>query len=50
MAGRSVGLILSGGNIERTRLLQVLGGVTPPAASVGAGDPMQAERLLDELQ
>ena len=29
MAGRKVGLIMSGGNIERARLLQVLGGKTP---------------------
>jgi threonine dehydratase len=32
MAGRNVGVILSGGNIERARLLQVLGGGTPIAA------------------
>jgi threonine dehydratase len=32
MANRNVGLILSGGNIERARLLQVLGGGTPAAA------------------
>ena len=31
MAGKNVALILSGGNIERERLLQVLGGSTPPA-------------------
>jgi threonine dehydratase len=31
MANRNVGLILSGGNIERARLLQVLGGQTPAA-------------------
>jgi threonine dehydratase len=31
MAGRKVGVILSGGNIERARLLQVLGGTTPAA-------------------
>ncbi|HEV7713999.1 MAG TPA: threonine dehydratase [Steroidobacteraceae bacterium] len=32
MANKNVGLILSGGNIERARLLQVLGGQTPAAA------------------
>jgi len=32
MAHKKVGLILSGGNIERARLLQVLNGVTPAAA------------------
>jgi threonine dehydratase len=32
MANRNVGLILSGGNIERARLLQVLNGHTPAAA------------------
>ncbi len=32
MSGRNVGLVLSGGNIERARLLEVLGGRTPPAA------------------
>lgn len=31
MANRNVGVILSGGNIERARLLQVLGGSTPAA-------------------
>ena len=31
MANRNVGVILSGGNIERARLLQVLGGSTPRA-------------------
>ncbi len=30
-AGRTVGVVLSGGNIERARFLQVLGGVTPVA-------------------
>jgi threonine dehydratase len=30
-AGRTVGVVLSGGNIERARLLQVLSGMTPPA-------------------
>lgn len=29
MAGRKVGLIMTGGNIERARLLQILGGKTP---------------------
>ena len=29
LAGRRAGVILSGGNIERTRFLQVLGGITP---------------------
>jgi threonine dehydratase len=32
MADRNVGLILSGGNIERARLSQVLNGHTPAAA------------------
>jgi len=32
-AGRKVGLILTGGNIERARFLQVLGGATPAAGS-----------------
>jgi threonine dehydratase len=32
MANRNVGLIMSGGNIERARLLQVLGGGTPTTA------------------
>ena len=31
MAGRNVAVILSGGNIERARFLQVLGGTTPVA-------------------
>jgi threonine dehydratase len=31
MAGRNVGVILSGGNIERARVLQVLSGSTPAA-------------------
>ncbi len=31
LAGRRAGVILSGGNIERTRFLQLLGGVTPQA-------------------
>jgi threonine dehydratase len=31
-ANQNVGLILTGGNIERARLLQVLEGATPPAA------------------
>jgi threonine dehydratase len=31
MANKSVALVLSGGNIERARYLQVLGGVTPAA-------------------
>jgi threonine dehydratase len=30
-AGRTVGVVLSGGNIERARYLQVLGGATPRA-------------------
>jgi threonine dehydratase len=29
MAGRNVGVVLSGGNIERARFLQVLAGDTP---------------------
>lgn len=33
MAGKSVGLILSGGNIERERLLQVLSGETPEVSA-----------------
>jgi len=32
MARKKVAVVLSGGNIERARLLQVLGGVTPSAA------------------
>jgi threonine dehydratase len=36
LAGRRVGLILSGGNIERARFLQVLNGVTP---SGGGSEP-----------
>jgi hypothetical protein len=31
MAGRNVGLIMTGGNIERARLLPVLAGNTPAA-------------------
>ena len=31
LAGRRAGVILSGGNFERTRFLQLLGGVTPQA-------------------
>ncbi len=31
MAGRRVGVVLSGGNIERARFLQVMSGVTPQA-------------------
>jgi threonine dehydratase len=31
MAGKQVAVVLSGGNIERTRFLQVIGGVTPAA-------------------
>jgi threonine dehydratase len=38
LAGRRVGLILTGGNIERARFLQILGGATP-AASAGAPRP-----------
>jgi threonine dehydratase len=34
LAGRRIGLVLTGGNIERARFLQVLGGATP---SAGAG-------------
>ena len=32
MAGKNAAVILSGGNIERARFQQVLGGVTPSAA------------------
>lgn len=32
MANKKVAVVLSGGNIERARFMQVLGGVTPPAA------------------
>ena len=32
MANKNVAVVLSGGNIERARYLQVLGGITPPAA------------------
>jgi threonine dehydratase len=31
MLGKSVAVILSGGNIERARFLEVLGGATPKA-------------------
>jgi hypothetical protein len=31
LANRNAGIILTGGNIERARLLQVLGGRTPAA-------------------
>jgi len=31
LANRNAGVVLSGGNIERVRLLQVLGGHTPAA-------------------
>jgi len=31
VAGKNVGVILTGGNIERARLLQILGGATPAA-------------------
>ena len=31
MAGKNVAVVLSGGNIERARYLQVLSGLTPPA-------------------
>ena len=31
LAGRRVGVVLSGGNIERARFLQVLSGLTPSA-------------------
>ena len=34
-AGRRVGLILSGGNIERARYLEVLAGATPAALRSG---------------
>jgi threonine dehydratase len=39
MAGRKAGLILSGGNIERARYLQVLGGATPVAGSASVAQP-----------
>jgi threonine dehydratase len=32
MSGKNVAVVLSGGNIERARFLQVLGGITPAAA------------------
>ena len=32
MANKNVAVILSGGNIERARFQQVLGGITPTAA------------------
>jgi threonine dehydratase len=32
MAGKNVAVVLSGGNIERTRYAQVLDGMTPSAA------------------
>ena len=31
VANRTVGLIMTGGNIERARLMQVFGGATPQA-------------------
>jgi threonine dehydratase len=34
MAGRNVGVILSGGNIERARFLQVLKGDTPGTGGI----------------
>jgi threonine dehydratase len=34
MRNKTVGVILTGGNIERARLLQVLGGVTPQAGAL----------------
>ncbi len=37
LAGRRVGLILSGGNIERARFLQVLSGITPPTGAAREG-------------
>lgn len=40
LAGRRVGVVLSGGNIERARFVQVLNGVTPPA-----GGPADAVNL-----
>ena len=38
-AGRRVGLVLSGGNIERARYLQVISGITPAAGAGGAPPP-----------
>jgi hypothetical protein len=35
MANRKVGLIMTGGNIERARFLQILGGKTPNVAAGG---------------
>jgi threonine dehydratase len=32
LANKKVGVILTGGNIERARLMQIFGGVTPSAA------------------
>ena len=39
LAGRRVGVILSGGNIERARFLQVLSGVTPSAGGQAPAPP-----------
>jgi threonine dehydratase len=39
LAGRRVGVILSGGNIERTRYLQVLAGATPLAHGASVAKP-----------
>src|ERR1700690_4220506 len=41
MANRTVGLILSGGNIERARFLSVLKGGTPPVDTGLRRDPVQ---------
>jgi threonine dehydratase len=37
LAGRRVGVVLTGGNIERVRYLQVLNGVTPSAGAAQTG-------------
>jgi threonine dehydratase len=39
LAGRRAGVVLSGGNIERARFLQVLGGRTPPAGDEAVPSP-----------
>jgi hypothetical protein len=47
MAGRRVGVIFSGGNIERGRVLQVLGGSTPAATCVYCGAILELVRSLE---
>ena len=44
MAGRRVGVILTGGNIERARFLQVLSGELPAAAEVEERPTLKLKR------